>query len=223
MTFDDAMYERIRAGAQRSAEIVAPRIDAAFKQPQTVVDFGGGEGWWAAEFATNDRVPVLVDIESPAVTAPGIVRVKTLDVDADTGAPRATFDLALCLEVVEHLPDAQGRALVGLLCNLAPAVAFSAAIPGQGGHGHVNEQWPGYWAAQFAEHGYACSDALRWEFWNDAEVEPWYRQNLLVFAPANRLIKAGLRRTPAPAAVVHPAIYGWRLQELGRLGGNYGY
>jgi hypothetical protein len=101
----------------------------------------------------------------------------------------------------------------------APVVLFSAAIPGQGGYGHVNEQWPGYWARMFDECGYGVSDALRWAIWNDERVEPWYRQNLLLCASPTRLAEAvrGVMPDSAPRAVVHPDVFNWRVQERDEL------
>lgn len=92
------------------------------------------------------------------------------------------YDLAVCLEVAEHLPAGAGDGLVRTLCDLAPVVLFSAAVPGQGGHGHLNEQWPDYWTERFRPRGRHVSGDLRWRIWNDDRIEPWYRQNLLVAA-----------------------------------------
>lgn len=95
---------------------------------------------------------------------------------------------------------------MGDLCALAPVVLFSAAAPGQGGLGHVNEQWPAYWVERFERHGYRCSGALRWRFWCDDRVESWYRQNLL-FATAEPERYPALFDTPLAETwpVVHPA------------------
>src|SRR5437870_2593605 len=56
-----------------------------------------------------------------------------------------TFELALCIEVAEHLPPRAGDLLVAALSQAAPAVVFSTAIPQQEGTDHINEQWPSYW------------------------------------------------------------------------------
>jgi 2-polyprenyl-3-methyl-5-hydroxy-6-metoxy-1,4-benzoquinol methylase len=50
------------------------------------------------------------------------------------------YDLVICLEVAEHLSPESGRYLVRALSQAAPLVFFSAAVPGQGGSYHVNEQ-----------------------------------------------------------------------------------
>jgi hypothetical protein len=204
--FTHEIYDEIRPGAQRSAAVVVPlvqRIVAA----QRVVDVGGGEGWWAAAFAAEGANAVCIDNPTPSLVAPGVQHVEQ---DLSLGLPRELggFDLAVCLEVVEHVDATIGDRLVADLCEIAPSILFSAAIPGQGGHGHVNEQWPGYWVKRFANVGYRCSGALRWTFWEDEAVEPWYRQNLL-FVTRESEAYAELFATPLtePWPVVHPGTF----------------
>jgi hypothetical protein len=91
-------------------------------------------------------------------------------------------DLAVCLETAHYLSGLQGRALVGFLCDRAPVVLFSAAVPGQPGAHHVNPQWPAYWAARFQERGYVALDPIRPRIWHDERVALHYRQNLLLYA-----------------------------------------
>jgi hypothetical protein len=91
------------------------------------------------------------------------------------------FDVALCLEVAEHLPAESAAPLVAALAAAAPAVVFSAAVPGQGGVQHVNEQWPWYWQGLFEQRGYRCLDLFRKEIWQNPDVEAYYQQNLFLF------------------------------------------
>ena len=86
----------------------------------------------------------------------------------------------LCLEVAEHLPPERAESFIAELCELAPLVIFSAAIPGQGGINHLNEQWPDYWASLFWAFDYLVSGRFRYEIWELEQVENWYRQNLLI-------------------------------------------
>ena len=57
-----------------------------------------------------------------------------------------TSDLVVCLEVAEHVPPLSAGDFIASLTRLASIILFSAAIPYQGGDGHLNEQWPEYWA-----------------------------------------------------------------------------
>lgn len=64
------------------------------------------------------------------------------------------YDLCLCLEVGEHLPEALADTFVARLVGTAPTVLFSAALPGQSGPGHINCQPKEYWEHKFAAHNY---------------------------------------------------------------------
>ena len=121
-----------------------------------------------------------------------------------------TFDLAMSLEVAEHLPPKSAEGFIAGLTKLAPVVLFSAAIPFQGGTNHVNEQWPQYWADLFARHGFDAIDCIRSEVWDNEEVEWWYAQNTILYAN-----EAGLKAHPnlrkfnssIGLSVVHPRQY----------------
>ena len=63
------------------------------------------------------------------------------------------FDMALCLEVGEHLDELHSGTLVDALVRHSDLIVFSAACPGQSGQHHVNCQWPEYWQAKFNDAG----------------------------------------------------------------------
>src|SRR6185436_3241542 len=91
------------------------------------------------------------------------------------------FDLVVCLEVAEHLPSEHAKPFVESLVRLAPAVLFSAAIPGQGGTHHINERWQDYWAALFNSYDYVPIDCIRRVVWQTRDVSWWYSQNCLLY------------------------------------------
>lgn len=61
------------------------------------------------------------------------------------------YDLAICLEVAEHIDASLADDVVKKLTELAPTIIFSAAVPGQGGHGHINCQPKEYWEHKFGK------------------------------------------------------------------------
>ena len=65
---------------------------------------------------------------------------------------------------------------------------FSAAIPYQGGQNHINEQEPNYWIEKFENEGFKLFDILRPLFWDNTEVDSWYRQNMLLFTKNGNLL-----------------------------------
>lgn len=195
VTYDTAFYKLEQRTALASANIVLPSV-LEMTRARSVVDVGCGTGAWlhvarghgcgVTGYDTYDG-PMLIDSEE-------YVRANISE-----GVPCAGYDLAICLEVGEHLPESSAPKLVAGLCQ-ARYVLFSAAIPGQGGVQHINEQWGSWWARLFAEHGYEGSSDLRWQFWTDRAVADWYRQNMLIFA--EDLQRAQLR--PGVIDVVHP-------------------
>ena len=123
------------------------------------------------------------------------------------------FDLAICVEVGEHLPDSYSEVLVKSLTSLAPVIVFSAAIPGQGGLHHVNLQWPPYWEKIFVKYGYELIDCLRWQVWDHPEVGVWYAQNCLLYVARGylaghaKLMVEHERWRGLPRSVVHPKMF----------------
>jgi hypothetical protein len=137
----------------------------------------------------------------------------------DLGTPlklERRYDLALSLEVAEHLPASQAQAFVQTLCEAADRVVFSAAIPGQGGRHHVNERWPFYWSELFDGFGYECYDLLRPKIWNNPGVLWYYAQNCLIFARAGSLTQFG----PAvhPLSLVHPVLWSAQVSRMNSPG-----
>ena len=91
------------------------------------------------------------------------------------------FDLVMCIEVAEHLSAQRAESFVSELCAVGRCILFSAAIPGQGGTNHLNEQYPSYWIKLFAERGFRCFDVIRPKFWADQQIIFYLRQNLMLF------------------------------------------
>jgi SAM-dependent methyltransferase len=203
MSYTDAFF-RARASGSRSSADQIVSICTKRLHPQSVIDIGCGTGEWLAVFAEQGVSTVTgydgeyVDrdlLAIPADSFHGVDLVEWLEREGREGR----YDLAVSLEVAEHLPERVGDRLVARLTELAPAVLFSAAIPLQGGTGHINEQWQSYWAELFRRRGLYPHDVIRAKVWNDPLVDPWYAQNALLYLPE-----------PAEAAIldiVHPQLY----------------
>ena len=114
------------------------------------------------------------------------------------------YDLAISLEVAEHLSQENASDFIEYLCSLSDVVLFSAAIPGQGGVGHVNEQWQSYWINIFHENGYFVYDCIRPTIWNDEDIFFWYKQNIFIFSKSKSLVNY---KCIMPNNVVHPELY----------------
>lgn len=186
--YDDVFFDQQVADALASARALVPVVLDLIR-PERVLDVGCGRGAWLRAFKENG-VPYLRGLDGPYVEASRLLIEPTEFRPTDLAQPwdlGERFDLAMCLEVGEHLPPSAAPRLVESLCRAAPLVLFSAAIPGQGGTYHVNEQAPGYWQSLFAEHGLRRLDVLRPRIWKDRRIAYWYRQNVVLYATAEAL------------------------------------
>lgn len=223
--YSDEFYAALRGGALRSARVILPLV-IDLVQPSRVVDVGCGTGTWLAaliELGITDVLGVDGGAASPASLEIPAERFLARDLREPLAIGRG-YDLALSLEVGEHLPPECASAYVGSLAALAPAVLFSAAIPDQGGTGHVNEQWPEYWAELFAAHGFLPVDCLRRRIWRHPDVEWWYAQNVLIYAERSYLqAHPRLQREydyagTAQLSVVHPRKYEYLIEWARTVG-----
>ena len=175
-----------------------------YTRPQSVLDVGCGLGTWMS-VARELGVADFRGIEGRWLDASQLQvereLVTTLDLEQPFSLHRK-FDLAICLEVAEHVSASAAEPLVESLAGHSDLVLFSAAIPHQGGHHHVNEQFPDYWKLRFAKHGLQPLDFIRPLVWNDAKVLWWLRQNTLLFA--HERVLASNDRLRQEAAVRRP-------------------
>jgi len=186
--YDQSFYDSFRDSSLRSAEVIVPLV-MEWCGARSVVDVGCGLGIWLSVFLRSGVQRVL-GLDGPHVTADELVipadcfRSRDLARAEPVGE---TFDLAMSLEVAEHLPPPSADPIVGLLTSLAPVVLFSAAIPGQPGTHHVNAQWHDYWHRKFGQRGFVALDPLRPRLWHDEAVSLHYRQNLFLYVKQDRL------------------------------------
>jgi hypothetical protein len=150
--------------AQRSVPHMAKSMVETFR-PQSAIDIGCAEAG--------------LDI----ARARGLDAHRfNLAADRWTGSER--FDIAVSMETAEHLPASAAERYVELLCSLAPVVIFTAAPPGQGGIGHLNEQPREYWTELFKTHGFQSLETAMaaWQpVWRVSGVADFYTRNLMVF------------------------------------------
>jgi hypothetical protein len=180
--YSDRFFDATEQTSHRSAQEVVP-IVRTLVPFRSVVDVGCGRGAWLHVFGEHGAERI-VGYDGEYVGVERLLIPRTCFRVADLSKPfqiDGRFDLAVCLEVGEHLPARRARGLVEALCKAAPAVLFSAAIPGQGGTYHINEQWPIYWELFFNACGYIKRDCIRPRIWNDQRIAWWYRRNMFLF------------------------------------------
>jgi SAM-dependent methyltransferase len=214
MPYDKHYFREIRRGAESSAPRVIAEV-LKILSPRSVVDVGCGLGTWLAEFQKQGITEVL-GIDGDYVDAKHLAIDPSFFIARDLRRPlglERKFDLAISLEVAEHLPAECAEDFVKELASLAPVVVFSAAVPLQRGENHVNEQWPEYWARIFLGFGYLPLDCIRPRIWMDDQIDYWYRQNTILYVRANflethsELRSMGDRLGLPVLPLVHPEVY----------------
>jgi len=204
-TYSDTFYDDIDRGSFRSAEIVVPMVCELIR-PRSVVDVGCGRGLWLRAFRQQGVESILgldgdyVSREKLAIPAECFRSVNL----AKPFAVEQRFDLAISLEVAEHLPPRGAAQFVSDVTRLAPFVLFSAAIPAQGGTHHINEEMPWYWERLFEARGFLRLDPIQRNIRDDRRVEWWYRQNLYLYVAAERVADDPRLRAEREYAMEHP-------------------
>jgi len=195
-------------GAGLSASVVVPIIVEVF-HPHSVVDFGCGLGDWLGEFRRHGVLNIFGYDGAWATGADSRIDPDNFcAVDLNHIVPlNKRYDLAISLEVAEHLTPDGGERLVQALSLCSDIVLFSAAIPQQGGYMHINEQYQSYWVRKFVERDFLVFDIIRPRIWHDERVCWWYRQNILPFATRLAAKRFGLTLAPVMSDVVHPFLY----------------
>jgi SAM-dependent methyltransferase len=189
------------------------------KPIKSIVDIGCGTGTWlsvAKEFGVEEILGVDgVNLDQEELKIP-----RTNFINANLSQKfnlNKNFDLLICLEVAEHLPESSSNILIDTLTNHSDFILFSAAIPSQGGQNHINEQWPEYWSDRFSAKGYFACNILRDKFWDNEEIEWWYRQNMVIYGKKFTLSSLNLPISEKIYPIIHPALFKEKLEKISEL------
>jgi hypothetical protein len=181
-----------RQSVQKIIGILYPLL-----RPQSVIDLGCATGTWLAE-CTRQGANEILGIDGEWVDK-NLLEIDGKDfVEHNLGQEKFKithkYDLAICVEVAEHLSEDMGEKLIDSLCEASDVILFSAAVKGQGGTGHINEQPQHYWATHFKTRGYTCLDLVRPEVWCDESINVIYKQNMLVYMQESLCDRLGFVR-----------------------------
>ena len=207
--YDRGFFDSLEEGVLSSAAVIVPLL-REIVNIDSVVDLGCGRGAWLKTFAEQGARTIVGydgDYVDPSTLLIPRNCFHAADLAGDFQIP-GTYSLAMSLEVGEHLPPAHARRLVKALCDAAPCVLFSAAVPEQGGTEHVNEQWPAYWRELFRERGFQLTDPIRPAVRDDQRIRWWYRQNVVLYIDEKRIgeVAPSLAAAPEPTFLTSEGI-----------------
>jgi len=180
--YTSSWYDKMRGGKLTSSEKIIPIICNYFS-PESIIDVGCGDGTWLAAFKRHGVSNIFgvdgdwvlnsdMQISSKEFQSQDLNKSFELD---------KKFDVAISLEVAEHLRKESADTFVKSLAKLSDIIVFSAAIPLQGGVNHINEQWQSYWAGLFLERGFIPVDCIRPLIWYEENITYIYKQNIVCY------------------------------------------
>lgn len=181
-SYDDLFYGYQMPGSSRSARHLLPAVLGALPV-KSVLDIGCGAGTWLAEYRQLG-VSDVCGVDGEYVNRARLLIEQEQFVPTDISKPFALgrqFDMVQCVEVAEHVPSESSSTLIDNIVRHSKRVLFSAAVPGQGGENHVNEQPCEFWRDLFGQRGYRLFDFVRPQVQRILEIEYWYRYNVLLF------------------------------------------
>lgn len=154
----------------------------------SVVDIGCGRGSWLKAFMETFSLNSthILGIDGPWNSRSDLIldcNYISFDLEK-VGQLQLShyYDIAISLEVAEHISRSASRGFVAALCTHADLIIFSSANSLQGGIGHINESCPSSWANLFAEHDFAVFDYFRPKLWGNPNIKWWYQQNTFLYA-----------------------------------------
>lgn len=218
--YTEEFFELVSEGSFKSAQVILP-IVVDLIQPRSVIDVGCGQGTWLS-ILTQLGIQDILGLDGDYIDRNSLKIPENHFSSQDLNHPfqlNRSFDLVISLEVAEHLPEENSSSFVESLTRLGKVILFSAAIPLQGGIGHINEQWQDYWAEKFEQLGYETVDCIRNKVWDHPHVDFWSAQNTLLFVDQFAIsnypkLEAEYEKVQFyPLSIVHPKKYLEKHQE----------
>ena len=192
----------------RSAKIILPILFKYYK-PNSIIDVGCGIGTWlkaASELGVNKFIGIDGNEIEENFLLVSRKYIKIDNLETHKNANNEKYDLAISIEVAEHLHNNCSFDFIKTLTSYSDVILFSAAIPYQEGEHHINCQPPQFWVDIFKKYGYDCYD-FRNDLMNMWEkINPCYSQNILLFAKEKyRDTFMEFTLTQKPIFYYHPA------------------
>lgn len=176
-------YTTIDNEEKPQADNIAKWIRA--RQPDLVYDIGCGPGTYVESLLNLGVNAHGFDIDERVDGKPYLSQ---FDFTKNSVGPAC--DLAICLEVAEHIDEKYADTFVKNVVstiNSDGILIWTAAVPGQGGIGHINCQPKEYWETKFLDLGMTRCPDLEQDLIVSVQQSVfmgWFVNNLIVFKKA---------------------------------------
>jgi SAM-dependent methyltransferase len=207
-----------------SARTVIPLI-LQYIQPTSVLDVGCGNGTWLKAWQ-EQGVKNISGVDGSYINTDELLISNNYFTafNLEEGFKKEKkSDLVTCLEVAEHIRPEFAETFIESLCSLSDVILFSAAIPGQEGTYHFNEQYPNYWVSLFKKYDFIPIDCIREKIWDNPKISWWYRQNILFFVKKEILPNYPELQNESKwsrdkiISLVHPLLFEEKVRQIDHL------
>lgn len=179
--YNHRYFKTIEQAEKVQAESLADILIEMY-DPQSVADVGCATGLYLVPFLTRGVVTIGWDSADYAVEQKLVPTVEKADITETMS--EVTVDLAICLEVLEHIENDLCGGVIQNLVNMSDLIIFSAAQPGQAGTGHINCKPKKHWETLFNIRGYNrdpdAEEQIK-QYVMQKDHAQWFVDNLQVF------------------------------------------
>lgn len=162
--------------------------------PGTIIEFGCGTGDLAKAFAARAVKVVAIDGYSiPDFSEYNNIQFTNVDLNNATATEEflskydSKFDLAISIEVAEHLNPEISASFIQWMTSMADVVIFSAAVPSQDGDGHINCRSRSEWYQFLKQQDFLITDTLRQHFISNTRLGLWHKLNIVDYVHKNSI------------------------------------
>jgi glycosyltransferase involved in cell wall biosynthesis len=149
-------------------------------EPKTVLDIGCGPGIYVKSLQDLGVHAHGIDVDQRVHGKPYLEFKSLFDLDST-----ALAEVVVCMEVIEHIEsDLEDQVIDRVSAVVGKTLIWTAAVPGQGGIGHVNCRPKEYWAEKFQALGLVRNLQKEQQLISYAQAGyhlGWFTNNLLYF------------------------------------------
>lgn len=154
-------------------------------RPKRVLDAGCAKGFLVEQLRNRGVEAYGVDISEYAISQVHESVQEYCHVASLTEPIEGRYDLITCVEVIEHMPGADGRVAIDNLCQASDRILLSSSPYDYGEPTHLNVQPPEQWSALMAN-----NDFVRELDYDASYLTPWATLYAHKPAPVPEVIRA---------------------------------